>query len=44
MSDSDHTAVGEPFPPFELPDLAGRTWQRADLVGRRAVVFCFSTW
>jgi peroxiredoxin len=37
-------SVGAAFPSFELPDLKGRTWRHSDLAGRRAVVFCFSTW
>jgi peroxiredoxin len=32
------------LPDFSLPDLDGRTWDRAALLGRPAVVFCFSTW
>jgi peroxiredoxin len=37
-------SVGVAFPPFELPDLEGRTWRNSDLAGRSTVVFCFSTW
>jgi peroxiredoxin len=36
--------IGNLFPEFALPDLEGRTWQRSELVGSRAVVFCFATW
>jgi peroxiredoxin len=32
------------LPDFSLPDLDGCTWRRADLLGRPAVLFCFSTW
>jgi hypothetical protein len=34
----------ERFPEFALPDLQGRMWSRADLIGRPSVVFCFATW
>jgi peroxiredoxin len=36
--------VGDRLPEFQLPDLAGRSWSGADLLGERAVVFCFATW
>jgi|tagenome__1003787_1003787.scaffolds.fasta_scaffold20986274_7 hypothetical protein len=32
------------LPELSLPDLHGRVWRRADLAGRPAVLFCFSTW
>ncbi len=35
---------GDPMPDFALPDLAGRTWRRADLLGAPSVLFCFATW
>ena len=32
------------FPDFELTDLDGRVWSRADLLGQKSVVFCFASW
>jgi thiol-disulfide isomerase/thioredoxin len=36
--------VGETMPDFELRDLAGRTWRRADLAGKVAFVNVWATW
>jgi hypothetical protein len=36
--------IGDPLPEFALPDLEGHIWTGADLLGRRAVIFCFATW
>ncbi len=36
--------VGDPFPSFSLPDLEGRDWTRDDLLGKRTVLFGFSSW
>lgn len=36
--------VGRALEHFELPDLGGRIWSPADLVGKPAVLFCFATW
>jgi peroxiredoxin len=35
---------GDPLPDFALPDLDGKTWARADLLGAPTVLFCFATW
>jgi peroxiredoxin len=35
---------GLALPDFELPDLDGRMWRRADLLGAPSVLFCFATW
>lgn len=37
-------AVGDPLPDFALPDLGGRAWRKADLLGEATVLFCFATW
>jgi peroxiredoxin len=37
-------SLGDPLPDFVLPDLEGRTWTRADLLGSPTVLFCFATW
>ena len=36
--------LGDPLPDFALPDLEGRTWTRADLLGSPTVLFCFASW
>jgi peroxiredoxin len=36
--------LGDPLPDFALPDLHGKVWTRADLLGSPAVIFCFATW
>jgi peroxiredoxin len=38
------TGGAEVLPDFALPDLGGRTWRRADLLGTPIVIFCFATW
>ncbi len=37
-------SVGDPLADFALPDLEGRMWRRADLLGAPVVLFCFATW
>lgn len=37
-------SVGDPLVDFALPDLQGRVWRRADLLGTPFVLFCFATW
>jgi peroxiredoxin len=37
-------ARGDPLVEFALPDLEGRTWRRADLLGSPTVLFCFASW
>jgi peroxiredoxin len=36
--------LGDPLPDFSLPDLVGKTWTRADLLGSAYVLFCFASW
>jgi peroxiredoxin len=36
--------LGDPLPDFALPDLEGRVWTRADLLGSRCLLFCFASW
>ncbi|MDQ3890571.1 MAG: peroxiredoxin family protein [Actinomycetota bacterium] len=38
------SGLGDPLGDFELPDLEGRRWSRADLHGSPTVLFCFATW
>jgi hypothetical protein len=35
---------GRPFPAFELEAIGGRRWTQHDLLGCRAVIFCFASW
>jgi peroxiredoxin len=35
---------GHRFPELELPDLEGRLWSTADLLGEPTVIFCFASW
>jgi peroxiredoxin len=37
-------SLGDPLPDFGLPDLEGKVWSRADLLGSRSVLFCFASW
>jgi peroxiredoxin len=41
---SEEVRPGDPLPDFALPDLEGRMWRRADLLGEPTVLFCFATW
>jgi hypothetical protein len=41
---SASVGLGDPLPDFALPDLGGRIWTRADLLGSPSVLFCFATW
>jgi peroxiredoxin len=41
---SASVSLGDSLPDFTLPDLAGRVWTRADLLGSPSVLFCFATW
>ena len=34
----------KPAPAFNLPDLAGRTWNLADLRGKIVLIFFWTTW
>jgi len=41
---STSVGLGDSLPEFALPDLEGRVWSRADLLGSPTVLFCFATW
>jgi peroxiredoxin len=41
---SASVGLGDQLPDFALPDLDGRVWTRADLLGSPSVLFCFATW
>jgi peroxiredoxin len=41
---SASAGLGDPLPDFALPDLEGKAWSRADLLGSRSVFFCFASW
>jgi peroxiredoxin len=41
---SASVSPGDPLPDFALPDLDGKVWTRADLLGSPCVLFCFATW
>jgi peroxiredoxin len=36
--------VGHRVPRFVVPDLKGKLWTNADLLGKRSVLFCFASW
>ena len=33
--------IGQPLPPFSLPDATGRLWTPADLEGRWTVLYAY---